>query len=102
MLPDDVLEGRQAGREFLKEAFHPPMDAIKALSDMRGKAPATVTVDMWGRAVAYASLWDDREAYAPPEGWTGLWPDLDEMGDSGACRGQYARQDSRTSGMEMN
>lgn len=56
VVPDDVLEDRQAAREFLKAAFHPPMDAIKALSDMRRKAPATVTVDNRGRAVAYATL----------------------------------------------
>lgn len=68
VLPGDVLDDREAAREFLKEAFHPPMDAIKALSDMRHKAPATVTVDRRGRAIAYATLWDDRETYAAPEG----------------------------------
>ena len=44
VLPDDVLQDRELAREFLKEEFQPPIDAINALADMRQKAPATVTV----------------------------------------------------------
>ena len=74
VLPDDVLRDRGAARDFMKEAFHPPMDAINALAELRRKAPATVTVDMRGRRVAYATLWDEREVYDVPEGWRGFWP----------------------------
>ena len=58
VLPDDVLQDRELAREFLKEEFQPPIDAINALADMRQKAPATVTVNVRGRGVAYATPWD--------------------------------------------
>ena len=60
VLPGDVLHDRGAARDFMKEVFHPPMDAINALAELRRKAPATVTVDTRGRRVAYATLWDER------------------------------------------
>ena len=68
VLPGDVLQDRELAREFLKEAFQPPIDAINALADMRQKAPATVTVNVRGRGVAYATLWDERRSYNAPDG----------------------------------
>lgn len=76
VLPDDVLDDREEAKLFLKEAFHPPFDAINALADMRERAPATVTITSRGREVAYATLWNTRRQYSPPSGWTGSWPDI--------------------------
>ena len=72
VLPDEVLQDRATAKEFHKEAFQPPIDAVNALSDMRRKAPATVTVNIRGRRVAYATLWDKRQLYHAPSKWTGV------------------------------
>ena len=58
VFPDEVLQNRASAEVFIKEAFQPPIDAANALSDMRRKAPATVTVNIRGRTVAYATVWD--------------------------------------------
>jgi len=64
------------------------MDAINALAELRKKAPATVTVDVRGRRVAYATLWDERQVYHAPEDWRGIWPrDLHNSGHK--LRGDY-------------
>ena len=42
LLPDIVLGDREEAHDFLKDAFQPPMDAMKALNDVRARAPATV------------------------------------------------------------
>ena len=60
---------------------------------MRRKAPAAVTVNIRGRTVAYATLWDERQLYHPPSGWTGVWPgvlDNNNGGGSGGFEGEYA------------
>lgn len=92
VLPDDVLQDRELAREFLKEEFQPPIDAINALADMRQKAPATVTVNVRGRGVAYATPWDERRTYNAPDGWVGVWPGVLHHGSGGATRveGGYA------------
>ena len=41
VLPDSVVGDREEARDFLEDAFQTPMDAIKALSDTRTRAPAT-------------------------------------------------------------
>ena len=64
-----------------------------ALSDMHRKAPATVTVKIRGRTVAYATLWDERQLYhAAPSKWTGVWPGVlhNNNGGSGGFDGEYA------------
>ena len=58
VLPDEVFQDRASAKEFLKEAFQPPIDPVNARSDMRRKAPATVTVNIRGRTVTYATLWN--------------------------------------------
>ena len=72
MLPDEVLKDRASAKEFLKETFQPPIDAVNALSDMRRKAAATVMMNIRGSAVAYATLWDERKLYHAPSEWTGV------------------------------
>ena len=57
MLPDEVLQNWVSAKEFLKQAFQPLIYAVNALCDMRRKAPTTVTVNIRGRAAAYATLW---------------------------------------------
>ena len=74
MLTDGVLRDRDAVRDFFREAFDAPMDAMKALAEQRKKAPATVKVAMGGRRVAYATLWDERKARHAPADWKGNWP----------------------------
>ena len=74
MLPDEVLQNRAGAKEFLQEAFQPPIDAVNALSDMRRKAPAAVTVNIRGRTVAYATLRDELQLYHAPSEWTDVWP----------------------------
>ena len=82
---------RGSAKDFLKEAFQPPVDAINALSDMRRKATATVTVNVRSRRVAYATLWDKRQIYYAPSEWTGVWPEvLYNTGGSGGFEGEYA------------
>ena len=44
VVPDTVVRNREEAKTFLKDAFQPPIDAIKALDDMRARAPATVEV----------------------------------------------------------
>ena len=93
VLPDDVLQNRASAKKFLTEAFQPLIDADKALSDMRRKAPATVTVNIRGRAVAYATLWDERQLYHASREWTGVWPGVlynNNGGGSGGVEGGYA------------
>ena len=75
-MPDEVLQDRASAKDFPKEAFQPPIDAIYALSDMHRKPPATVTVNIRGRRVAYATLWDKRQLYHAPSEWTGVWPEV--------------------------
>ena len=91
MLPAEVLQARTRAKEFLKKAFQPPIDAISARSDMRRKAPATVTVNIRGRRVAYATLWDERQLYHAPSEWTGVWPGAlyNNSGGSGGFEGEY-------------
>ena len=92
VLPDEILQDRASAKEFLKEAFQPPIDAINALSDMRPKAPATVTVNIRGRRVAYAILCDERQLYHAPSEWTGVWPGVlyNNSGGSEGFEGEYA------------
>ena len=91
VLPDDVLRDRDAARDFLRDAFRAPMDAINALAELRNKAPATVTVSMEGRRVEYATLWDERKVYNAPEDWRGIWPrDLHSSGHD--LQGDYTVQ----------
>ena len=69
------------------------MDAANVLCDMRRKAPATVTVNTRGRTVAYATLWEERQPYQAPSGWTGVWPGVlynNNGGGSGGFEGEYA------------
>ena len=64
---------------------------------MRRKAPATVTVNIRGRTVAYATLWDERQLYHAPSGWTGVWPGVlynNNGGGSGGFEGEYAVTES--------
>ena len=91
VLPDEVLQDRTSAKEFLKETFQPPIDAVNALSDMRRKAPATATVNIRGRRVAYATLWDERQPYHAPSEWTGVWPGVlyNDSGSSGGFEGEY-------------
>ena len=92
VLPDEVLQDTVSAKEFLKEAFQPPIDAVNALSDTRRQAPATVTVNIRGRRVAYATLWDERQFYYAPSEWTGVWPGVlyNNSGGSGGFEGEYA------------
>ena len=92
VLPDEVLQDRASSNEFLKETFQSPIDTVNALSDMRRKAPATVTVNIRGRTVAYATLWDERQLYNAPSEWTGVWPGVlyNNSGGSGGFEGGYA------------
>ena len=77
VLPDKVLQDRASAKKFLKETFQPPIDdAVNALSDMRRKAPATVTVNIRDGRVAYATLWDERHPYHAPSEWTSVWPEV--------------------------
>ena len=91
VLPDEVLGDRASAKDFLKEAFQPPVDAINALSDMRRKATATVTVNVRSRRVAYATLWDKRQIYYAPSEWTGVWPGVlyNNTGGSRGFEGEY-------------
>ena len=69
------------------------MYAANVLCDMRRKAPATVTVNTRGRTVAYATLWDERQPYQAPSGWTGAWPGVlynNNGGGSGGFEGECA------------
>ena len=92
VLPDEVLRDRASAKDFPKEAFQPPVDAINALSHMRRKATATVTVNVRSRRVAYATLWDKRQIYYAPSDWTGVWPGVlyNNTGGSGGFEGEYA------------
>ena len=94
MLPDEVLQNRASAKEFLKEAFQPSIDAVNALSDMRRKAAATVPVNIRGRTVAYATLWEERQLfYHAPREWTGVWPGVlynNNGGGSGGFEEEYA------------
>ena len=59
---------------------------------MRRKVPATVTVNIRGRTVAYATLWDERQLYHAPSGWTGVWPGVlynNNGGGYGGFEGEY-------------
>ena len=76
VVPDDLLEDREETKQFLNDAFHPPMDAIQALSGMRARAPVIVTVSMGVRDVQHATLWDSRRTYARPINWVVGWPIL--------------------------
>ena len=87
MLPDEALQNRASAKEFLKEAFQPPIYAVNALSGMRRKAPATVTVNIRGRAVAYATLWDEQQLYHAPSEWTGVWPGILSNNNGGSSGG---------------
>ena len=92
VLPDEVLRDRASAKDFLKEAFQPPVDAIGALSHMRRKAAATVTVNVRSRRVTYATLWGKRQIYYAPCEWTGVWPGVlyNNTGGSGGFEGDYA------------
>ena len=93
MLPEEVLQNRTSAKDFLKVAFQPPIDAVDALSGMRRKAPATVTVNIRGRTVAYATLWDERQLYHAPSEWTNVWPGVpynNNDGGSEGFEGEYA------------
>ena len=74
VLPDEDFQDRASSKEFRKEAFQPPIDAVNAPSDMRRRAPAMVTVNVRGRTVAYATLWDERQLYPALSELTGMWP----------------------------
>ena len=92
VLPDEVLRDRASAKDFLQEAFQPPVDAINALSHMRRKATATVTVNVRSRRVACATLWDKRQIYYAPSEWTGVWLGVlyNNTGGSGGFEGEYA------------
>ena len=92
VLPDEVLKDRASAKEFLKKTFQPPIDAVNALSDMRQKAGATVMMNIRGRAVAYATLWDERQLYHAPSEWTGVWPGVfdSNSGGFGGFEEEYA------------
>ena len=92
VLPNDVLQDRASAKEFLKEAFQPPIDAINALFDMRRNAPVTVTVNVRGRRVAYATVLDERKLYHAPSEWTGVLPGVlyNNSGGSGGFEEEYA------------
>ena len=69
VLPDTtVLQNREEAKTFLKDAFQPPLDAIKALDDMRA-----VEVDTDGRIVKYTTLWNSSRPYLSPALWSGVW-----------------------------
>ena len=51
VLPDTVVQNREEAKTFLKDAFQPTLDAIKALDVMRA-----VEVDTGGRIIKYATL----------------------------------------------
>ena len=80
------MEDTEELREFLQEAFQPPLDAIDALDEMRERAPAIVAVltedgfadEGCGRQVDYATLWESGVTYSAPEDWpeTSLWPSV--------------------------
>ena len=43
--------------------------------------------------MAHATLWDERQLYHTPNGWTGLWPGVlynNNGGGSGGLEGEYA------------
>lgn len=69
VLSDSVVVDMEEAKYFLKNAFQPLMDSIKALHDMRGRAPATVAVDAWHRIVRYGTLLDTRTTYLRPTYW---------------------------------
>lgn len=72
VVPDDYTGDREEVREFLREAFQPPADAIEALQEMRERAPAIVAVlteDGEGREVEYAALWESGKTYSAPPDW---------------------------------
>ena len=98
MLPDEVLQNRASAKELLKEAFQPPIDIVNVLSDMRRKAPATATVNIRGRTVAYATLWDERQLYRAPSEWTCVYPGVlynNNGGGSGGFEGGSKQLPSR-------
>ena len=60
---------------------------------MRRIAPETVTVNIRGRKVAYATLWDERQLYYAPSDLTGVGPAVlynNNGGSSGGFEGVYA------------
>ena len=67
-LQDTVVQNREEAKTFIKDAFQPPLDAIKALDDMRA-----VEVDTGGRSLKYATLWNSSRPYLSPALWTGVW-----------------------------
>ena len=73
LLDAAVAQNREDAKTFLKDAFQPPLDAIKALDDMRARAPATVELGTGGKIVKYAELWNSRKAYLSPALWIGVW-----------------------------
>ena len=58
VLPDNVVQNREEAKALLKTAFQPLLHAIKALDDMRARAPSTVEVDTVRRILRYATLWN--------------------------------------------
>ena len=90
VLPDEFLPDRTSAKESLRETFQPPIDAVNALSDMHRKATATVTVNIRGMTVAYATLWDERQLCHAPSEWTGVWSGVlyNNSGGSGGFEGE--------------
>ena len=72
VLPDTVVQNREGAKTLLKDAFQPPLDAIKALDHMRAGAPATVAVDTGEIISRYATLWNPSKSYLSPALWTGV------------------------------
>ena len=70
--PDSVVQNREEGKALLKDAFLPPLDAIKALDDMGTRVPATIEVDTGGNILRFATLWDSSKSYLNPILWTGV------------------------------
>ena len=73
VLPDTVVQNRDEVKPFLKDAFQPPLDAIKALDDMRARAPATVEADTGGGNFRYPAVWNSNKPSLSPALWTGVW-----------------------------
>ena len=70
--PDAAIDDREEAKNFLKDALQPPLDAVKALNDMRARAPATVIVATRGRDPQHATIWDPSRTYSRPTEWLGF------------------------------